>query len=100
MDPANESNDPLKYFSRAYESYTKCPGKVNRMLATRAMMLAAAYLTNAGRHQVRVVGRRMAACSPQAPGCLLLPGPTCSLQAPGCLLPPGPTCQCCVPCIA
>ncbi len=52
MDPANEQADPLKYFSRAYESYAKCPGRVNRMLATRSMMLAAAYLTSVGRHQV------------------------------------------------
>jgi hypothetical protein len=50
---AGEAADPLKYFSRAYEGYTKVPGKVARMLATRTMLLAAAYLAGAGRHQVR-----------------------------------------------
>jgi hypothetical protein len=70
LDPG-ETNDPLKYFSRAYESYAKCPGKVNRMLATRTMLLAASYLAGVGRHQVRgraAAGHRAAGEPPPPPG--------------------------------
>ncbi|MEW5318844.1 MAG: hypothetical protein WDW38_010029, partial [Sanguina aurantia] len=49
LDPT-ESNDPLKYFTRAYEAYTKVPGKLSRMLATRCSLLMAAFQQRIGRH--------------------------------------------------
>ena len=51
LDP-NEGNDPHKYFTRAFDSYSRLPGKLPRMLATRAMMLCAAHHAASGRHQM------------------------------------------------
>jgi hypothetical protein len=89
LDPG-ETNDPLKYFSRAYESYVKCAGKVNRMLATRTMLLAATYLAGVGRHQVGRAGPG-SALTPQDAYC------ACFSAAPegagsGRCLPAAPTC--------
>ncbi|KAG1664040.1 hypothetical protein FOA52_010459 [Chlamydomonas sp. UWO 241] len=49
LDPSDGS-DPLKYSTRAYEHYSRLPGKLPRMLASRAMMLCALYQSSAGRH--------------------------------------------------
>jgi hypothetical protein len=49
LDPA-DTNDPAKYFTRAYDSYAKVPGKLARMLATRSMMLSAVYQSSVDRH--------------------------------------------------
>ena len=50
LEPS-DGNDPQKYFTRAYDSYTRLPGPLPRMLATRAMMASAAFQLSAGRHQ-------------------------------------------------
>lgn len=42
--------DPVKYFGRAFEHYSKVPGRSARMLATRAMTWAAGYHIATGRH--------------------------------------------------
>ncbi|WIA33724.1 hypothetical protein OEZ86_006842 [Tetradesmus obliquus] len=47
---SDPSADPLKYFNRAYEHYSKVRGRQGRMLATRAMLYAAAYQAATGRH--------------------------------------------------
>lgn len=43
------SVDPIKYFNRAFEHYSKLRGRQGRMLATRVMMTAAAYQAALGR---------------------------------------------------
>lgn len=43
------SVDPVKYFNRAFEHYSKLRGRQGRMLATRVMMTAAAYQAALGR---------------------------------------------------
>ncbi len=47
LDPALV--DPIKYFVRAYEHYSKGGGRLNRMLATRAVLFAAAHQQALGR---------------------------------------------------
>eukprot|EP00877_Chromochloris_zofingiensis_P003658 jgi/Chrzof1/13293/Cz07g27240.t1 len=42
--------DPVKYLNRAFDHYSKVPGRQNRMLATRAMLYCAAFQQAAGRH--------------------------------------------------
>jgi len=51
LDP-NEGNDPQKYFTRAFDSYSRLPGKLPRMLATRTMMLSAVHQAACGNHQM------------------------------------------------
>lgn len=51
LDPS-DTNDPHKYFMRAYEHYVRLPGKLPRMLATRSMMLCAAYHAAGGRYML------------------------------------------------
>lgn len=46
---ADVSVDPVKYFNRAFEHYSKLRGRQGRMLATRVMMTAAAYQAALGR---------------------------------------------------
>lgn len=46
---SDPSADPLKYFNRAYEHYSKVRGRQGRMLATRTMLYAAAYQAATGR---------------------------------------------------
>jgi len=46
---ADTSVDPVKYFNRAFEHYSKAPGQYSRMLATRVMMDAAASLAASSR---------------------------------------------------
>lgn len=46
---ADASVDPVKYLNRAFEHYSKLRGRQGRMLATRAMMAAAAYQAALGR---------------------------------------------------
>lgn len=41
--------DPVKYLNRAFDHYSKVPGRQNRMLATRAMLYCAAFQQAAGR---------------------------------------------------
>jgi len=41
--------DPVKYLNRAFEHYSKLRGRAGRMLATRVMMDAAAYMAATGR---------------------------------------------------
>ncbi|WIA13573.1 hypothetical protein OEZ85_007140 [Tetradesmus obliquus] len=47
---SDPSADPLKYFNRAYEHYSKVRGRQGRMLATRTMLYAALYQAATGRH--------------------------------------------------
>ena len=49
MDPS-DGNDPMKYFSRSYDNYNKLSGKLARMMATRTMLLAAAFQQSSGRY--------------------------------------------------
>lgn len=46
---ADASVDPVKYLNRAFEHYSKLRGRQGRMLATRAMMTAAAFQAALGR---------------------------------------------------
>lgn len=46
---ADPSADPVKYLTRAFEHYSRARGRLGRMLATRAMADAAAYLAASGR---------------------------------------------------
>lgn len=46
---APNDQDPHKYFSRAYESYTRLQGPWPRLLATRVALLASQYHVAAGR---------------------------------------------------
>ncbi|GAX80359.1 hypothetical protein CEUSTIGMA_g7798.t1 [Chlamydomonas eustigma] len=50
LEPS-EGQDPQKYFMRAYENYSRLPGRLPRMLATRSMMSCAAYQFACGRYQ-------------------------------------------------
>lgn len=43
------SSDPVKYLGRAFDHYSRLPGRQGRMLATRAMVACAAYQTATGR---------------------------------------------------
>eukprot|EP00798_Chlamydomonas_sp_ICE-L_P000836 gene836-33567_t len=50
MEPS-EGQDPVKYFTRAYESYARIVGsRTARALATRSVMTSAAYQHASGRH--------------------------------------------------
>eukprot|EP00878_Enallax_costatus_P009894 GHUV01010331.1.p1 GENE.GHUV01010331.1~~GHUV01010331.1.p1 ORF type:complete len:454 (+),score=106.14 GHUV01010331.1:1028-2389(+) len=44
--------DPIKYFNRAFEHYSKVRGWQARMLATRVMLITAAYQAATGRYDV------------------------------------------------
>lgn len=51
LDPTSPSSgDPLKYFLRAYDHYSKVTGRRARMLCTRTMLITAAYQQAAGRY--------------------------------------------------
>jgi len=43
------ATDPVKYLGRAFDHYSRLPGRQARMLATRAMVACAMYQTAAGR---------------------------------------------------
>lgn len=46
---ADGQSDPVKYLTRAYDHYSRVPGRPGRMLATRAMVACAMYQSAAGR---------------------------------------------------
>lgn len=46
---ADGQSDPVKYLTRAFDHYSRVPGRFGRMLATRAMLACAMYQSAAGR---------------------------------------------------
>jgi hypothetical protein len=64
---ADASVDPVKYFNRAFEHYSKARGQSNRMFATRVMMDAAAFQAATGRYAAGRGATMHSAC----PECLL-----------------------------
>lgn len=49
---SNPNADPIKYFNRAFEHYSKVRGRQARMLATRVMLITAAYQAATGRSDI------------------------------------------------
>lgn len=49
MGQQEGGSDPVKYFTRAFEHYSKVQGRSGRMLATRALLLCSAYQAAMGR---------------------------------------------------